>query len=837
MILMKGHDPVGQVNVAVIDLLLLVQDGLNLPLGFFQTLQVPQDVKAPPDRFIVHLASQSLGAVGPKIGELLEIAPYELQHLFVNLFSSLDLWLGQLRKHRVDLLGHSGVRPIGHVNAKGFGFLDQDENLPTAALQKFDIGGITDVQRDASRIDDEFIAALERFLPGGGVENLFNEGHPFRSDLGPEIGQARGRVHVINRLLRRQAAEALGVKIFLHEGDGVPIRKVLDVFEDQRSGLRAQRNRMASFLRRVKDGQSFQQMVPLNGRLQLHEGMLGIVGKLQERNRVKRKLLVFQDKHRVTSVEESLSNKEDTVSKCMRFREKGPKACSSDPKRPRGKTKRRRREPPASVQKLNIAGALTVANNAVINTTLASASVYGHIVPAGGPATVGTGVNVNVSVPAGAYISAGTKFDIIQPQNGGTTGAGLSVTDSSNPLYIFSTQATAPGQVEITLVTTPVTSVPTSPDAPPLPALPALIDTPLTTDIAIVLGGINAQTDQASLIHAASQLGPTAAALEAPFVTMQAARDFQNLWLSRLDICGPSAQPNQDQTNCQGTAGHGGWWLNGFGNSARQHDRDNLEGYRSSAAGTMLAYDVLVGEGTRVGMGLGYARSSIVGNTYDGRTDIDSYQATAYAGHDQGAWFVHGSGSIGMNEYSGSRPIIFTNVNRTADADYSGQNYTALANTGYHAALPQKFTLTPLASLQYTRVNIHSYTETGAGDINLRVASQGYDFLQSGLGTKVERDFSYHNVALVPDIHVEWMHDLMNPTLAQSANFTAPGAPSFVTQGLSIDRNTYRVGTALTLLSCKCTTAKLSVEGGYDFYWTHGGYTKHQLTLQLTDRF
>ena len=180
---------------------------------------------------------------------------------------------------------------------------------------------------------------------------------------------------------------------------------------------------------------------------------------------------------------------------------------------------------------------------------------------------------------------------------------------------------------------------------------------------------------------------------------------------------------------------------------------------------------------------------------------------------------------------------MFPGVDRTANSDYGGQAYTVLANTGFHMPIPAKFTITPLASLQYSRVNINGYTETDAGDIDLNVASQGYDFLESGLGAKAERDFSFHLWTFVPEIHAEWLHELLNPTLEQTANFTAPDSPSFTTQGLTADRDTYHVGTGVTVLACACSAMKLSVEGGYDYYWTAEGYSAHQVTMRLTGHF
>jgi len=251
----------------------------------------------------------------------------------------------------------------------------------------------------------------------------------------------------------------------------------------------------------------------------------------------------------------------------------------------------------------------------------------------------------------------------------------------------------------------------------------------------------------------------------------------------------------------------------------------------------MIAYDAPLGTNTRAGLGLGYAQSVINGNMYGDSTDVNSYQTTAYIGHERGPWFIRGSASMGWNDYSSERPIVFPGVDRTANAHYSGQDYTVLANTGYHISAPQKFTVTPLASLQYSRVNIDGYTETDAGDIDLQVQPQGYDFVESGLGTKVERDFSYHGWMFVPEVHAEWLYELNNPALDETAKFTAAVSPSFTTPGLKTDPDMFHMGAGLTVLSCACSTTKMSLEAGYDYYWTNDSYSVHEITMRFADRF
>jgi outer membrane autotransporter protein len=478
---------------------------------------------------------------------------------------------------------------------------------------------------------------------------------------------------------------------------------------------------------------------------------------------------------------------------------------------------------------LNITGGiLTIFDGGVINTRIASSTVYGHILVEDGYASnLGTGLGINVTVPSTAYIPPGTLFYIVDATSG--TEFPDTVTPN-NPLYDFSIVTTTAGDATIRTDGIPMQE---SPD----PLVPVLIDIPPTDDLNEVLIPINALTDADAVIDAVAQLAPSTPALAAPLVTFRGTRLFQNLWLSRLDMCSQVSTPDEEKANCRDSEPRNGWWLKGFGYYGEQDARGNSTGYDSRILGTMIAYDEPIGLDTRAGLGFGYARSKIDGKTFDADTDFDTYQAMAFIGHESGSWFINGSVSFGWNEYSSSRHIVFPGVDRTADADYSGQAYTAFASTGFHLSA-QEFIITPVASLQYTRMHIDDYTETGAGDIDLKVESQDYDFLESGLGVKVERYFSDRNgMSYVPEGHFNWFHELSNPDLEQTAKFTAAGSSSFTTSGPEAADNLFNVGGGLNLLSCACSATTWSLEAVYDYYWTNEDYSANQLTVRLTSRF
>ena len=144
--------------------------------------------------------------------------------------------------------------------------------------------------------------------------------------------------------------------------------------------------------------------------------------------------------------------------------------------------------------------------------------------------------------------------------------------------------------------------------------------------------------------------------------------------------------------------------------------------------------------------------------------------------------------------------------------------------------------MTPLASLQASRIRVGSYTENGAGGANLRVNSQDYDFVQSSLGVKAERVIRSGNGTYSPEVHFKWLHDFSSTTMQQNAAFTGGGG-TFTTQGIKQDRDLYNVGAGITFLACRCGEQTWTVKGLYDYRWNNSSYSSHQLSVLASLKF
>ncbi|MHB1246333.1 MAG: autotransporter family protein [Sulfuriferula sp.] len=491
---------------------------------------------------------------------------------------------------------------------------------------------------------------------------------------------------------------------------------------------------------------------------------------------------------------------------------------------------------------LTITGALTTNAGGTIATTFASNAVFGNIVATGNSAINAGGVTVITTV-TGA-LTNGTTYRIVSAPSG-TNGATVSVINNS-PRYTFAGLPTTLGNVDIRLVS--VAPLATLVAAPGALALAPILDTnaPVGTDLRTIQDAIAVLPNTASINNALAQLAPSSANLAAPWVAGQATRLFEDMLGARMDevqnvCCDTTCETNKSSAPktthaCKSNEQTSNWWAKGYGSLGRQGEVNNFNGYDTKALGMVLAYDKPLNYQTRIGLGGGYANSTINGNNPAAQTKIDSYQVTGYLNYTPGPWIVQGALSAGIDRYDGSRQIVFPGVNRRASANYNGQQYTALVSAGKHFYFDQQVTVTPLASLQASRIHVDGYTESGAGAVNLRVDSQNYNFIQSGLGVKIERVIQSGNSTYSPEAHIKWLHDFNSTTMTQNAAFTGGGG-TFNVQGIQQDRELYNVGAGVTFLSCNCDRNSWTVKGLYDYKWNDSSYSSNQVSVIASLKF
>lgn len=343
---------------------------------------------------------------------------------------------------------------------------------------------------------------------------------------------------------------------------------------------------------------------------------------------------------------------------------------------------------------------------------------------------------------------------------------------------------------------------------------------------------VNSLTSEAEVRKAGAQLRP-----EANGATAQAAMGAVNQALTTVQV-----RSDAVRTAMAGETGIAtgdapmtmGVWGQGFGSTATQGRRNGVDGYGSNTYGVAFGADGMVTDAVLTGVSLAYARTAVddSGARTGSGQDIDSWIASLYGTYSAPSWYVDGALTLGWHSYDSKRVVDFTGVQpQTARASYNGFQYGAKAEVGVPLAVGDA-TVTPLASLAFSRLRQDGYTETGAPGANLAVEGTSTNSLKSGLGAKVALGaLPAGGWTLTPTARAVWLHEFSSSAPDQTASFTA-GTTPFTTAGTTPARDHANLGVGLDA----ALSGQVTLSARYDADLAQS-YVGHSGSLQLRVKF
>jgi outer membrane autotransporter protein len=220
--------------------------------------------------------------------------------------------------------------------------------------------------------------------------------------------------------------------------------------------------------------------------------------------------------------------------------------------------------------------------------------------------------------------------------------------------------------------------------------------------------------------------------------------------------------------------------------AAIDKDQNNFEdGYDSDVLGATVGGSYRIRPNVIAGLAFDYFHED--GN-YDhgGDFDTDSFGAVAFGAVSSEHLIVQGSAGYARRHYERTRPIDVTvedgdPITGKAPGDYDGNAYfLEIAATSVWRW--REVTLSPFASLGWSRIDYDSYAEKGdTTGFELRFHDDHQIFLLSALGAGASTVFSTGAVALVPSIDISWLHEFENDQRRVKVNFVDDTRPKTFT--------------------------------------------------------
>ena len=213
-----------------------------------------------------------------------------------------------------------------------------------------------------------------------------------------------------------------------------------------------------------------------------------------------------------------------------------------------------------------------------------------------------------------------------------------------------------------------------------------------------------------------------------------------------------------------------GLWAQGNGLFARN------PAYHSNSGGFLIGGDYRWGDAFATGVYAGYQGGYT--RYGEGKSTFDGARFGVYAAYGRtSGFFANAALGGGYSSYSVRRPIAFDTLERTARSTPEGTDLETQLGLGYQwEAGGWRFG--PVATAQYTYLNLSSLHETGAGSLNLHLDGQDLHSVRTQLGGQVAYVWEWApQRALIPQASVSWQHEYLNGSRTMDA--TLDGGPGF----------------------------------------------------------
>ncbi|MFZ5452319.1 MAG: hypothetical protein ACOZF2_10705, partial [Thermodesulfobacteriota bacterium] len=257
----------------------------------------------------------------------------------------------------------------------------------------------------------------------------------------------------------------------------------------------------------------------------------------------------------------------------------------------------------------------------------------------------------------------------------------------------------------------------------------------------------------------------------------------------------------------------------------------NQTGFRYTTAGFNAGVDYRVRDDLLVGVASGYSHTGAAFLGSGGSVETNTWPITIYAAYLPQSFYAYGSLGYSLNLFNLERNLSFGGLSRTAKSAPTGNMFNAYGEAGYDLKA-RRLVVTPAVSLAYSRLWVNGFTESDAGALNLKVAPQNADSLQTGVGAKIALPLQRNSTTVVPQIYAFYQHEFSNNSRTLDARLSQGGNTSGF-QTAAPARNFAVLGANFTLTARK----NLKIQLDYNAEVGRGNYTAHYVSGGLRWEF
>jgi outer membrane autotransporter protein len=241
---------------------------------------------------------------------------------------------------------------------------------------------------------------------------------------------------------------------------------------------------------------------------------------------------------------------------------------------------------------------------------------------------------------------------------------------------------------------------------------------------------------------------------------------------------------NRGISTGEGFEGNENVWMKAFGSWSDQNDRGGVSGFKANTSGLALGLDNAVSNNLRLGAVVAYGSSSVSSKSVvaPSTDSVEVMQVMGYGSYvltaDTEVNFQLG---LGSDQNKSARNITF--MAEQATATYNSLTATVGVGLGSKLKLDEQNTFVPSIRADYTYVRDDSYSESGAGALNLNVVGRGTDELVVSMDGKLVHEIK---PGIAVAVNLGMGYDTLNKQAQIVASYAGdPSSTAFTTYGLN----------------------------------------------------
>lgn len=270
-------------------------------------------------------------------------------------------------------------------------------------------------------------------------------------------------------------------------------------------------------------------------------------------------------------------------------------------------------------------------------------------------------------------------------------------------------------------------------------------------------------------------------------------------------------------------------WVEPFGNWYDRKESGEEIGFHATSYGVAGGYDREIFEGWSVGGAIAWNTTDLKWRLHRGYSYTDGFYGAVYTDLSLGSWYFGSSTYAGVDWYQTSRKLTFFTTDAQADANYSGLDVATQVTAAYYFGAPACL-FYPYGTIDYLYLHNQSFSESGAGALNLDVGSYTSSTLRTAAGFALQViDKNYdETLCISPLIALGWVMEWPLHRDNYTANFTGDNL-SYTVRGWNETWQllNIRFGLGITYQCFQLDgeyTAEISPDGGDPFCNQRGNF-------------